>query len=168
MISTFGSGDRDLWFFYLEALGFDGPQSGSVLGRESIVTRKWGEEAFKGYTEAHGPLASEMKDKILGFLKIKTLADLETAFAPYLNEKLSARLAVWRKVLAGLAAMNLADFVTVDLGVVRGLAYYTGFVFEAFDRKATCARWPEAAVTTISSRNWVARTCRRSDLRSAT
>ena len=33
------------------------------------------------------------------------------------------------------AAMGLAEFITVDLGVVRGLAYYTGFVFEAFDRK---------------------------------
>ena len=31
--------------------------------------------------------------------------------------------------------MGLGDFVQVDLGVVRGLAYYTGFVFEAFDRK---------------------------------
>jgi histidyl-tRNA synthetase len=31
--------------------------------------------------------------------------------------------------------MGLSDFVQVDLGVVRGLAYYTGFVFEAFDRK---------------------------------
>ena len=31
--------------------------------------------------------------------------------------------------------MGLAKFVAVDLGVVRGLAYYTGFVFEAFDRK---------------------------------
>ena len=31
--------------------------------------------------------------------------------------------------------MGLKDFVQVDLSVVRGLAYYTGFVFEAFDRK---------------------------------
>jgi histidyl-tRNA synthetase len=31
--------------------------------------------------------------------------------------------------------MGLKEFVSVDLGVVRGLAYYTGFVFEAFDRK---------------------------------
>jgi histidyl-tRNA synthetase len=31
--------------------------------------------------------------------------------------------------------MGLGPFVSVDLGVVRGLAYYTGFVFEAFDRK---------------------------------
>jgi histidyl-tRNA synthetase len=31
--------------------------------------------------------------------------------------------------------MGLGEFVEVDFGVVRGLAYYTGFVFEAFDRK---------------------------------
>ena len=34
-----------------------------------------------------------------------------------------------------LAARGLADFVKVDYGVIRGLAYYTGIVFEAFDRK---------------------------------
>jgi len=37
-------------------------------------------------------------------------------------------------VLAGLRARGLADFVKIDLGIVRGLAYYTGVVFEAFDR----------------------------------
>jgi histidyl-tRNA synthetase len=51
------------------------------------------------------------------------------------GEKLAARLADWRTVLAGIDAMGIGDFVSVDLGVVRGLAYYTGFVFEAFDRK---------------------------------
>src|SRR5438552_5590897 len=38
-------------------------------------------------------------------------------------------------VLDSLAARGLADFVKVDYGVIRGLAYYTGIVFEAFDRK---------------------------------
>ena len=31
--------------------------------------------------------------------------------------------------------MHLTRFVAVDLGVVRDLAYYTGFVYEAYDRK---------------------------------
>ncbi|HEY4271231.1 MAG TPA: histidine--tRNA ligase [Candidatus Udaeobacter sp.] len=35
---------------------------------------------------------------------------------------------------AGLRARGLADFVAIDVGIVRGLAYYTGIVFEAFDR----------------------------------
>src|SRR4051812_111602 len=126
--------DRDLWFFYLEALGFSEAQARSAV---TAIDRyeKAGDDAFKVYTEAHGPLEAERKAKILAFLKIKSLADLEIALAPFKSDKLTARLADWRKVLAGVAAMGLADFVTVDLGVVRGLAYYTGFVFEAFDRQ---------------------------------
>ena len=38
-------------------------------------------------------------------------------------------------VLDNLAARGLREFVKVDYGVIRGLAYYTGVVFEAFDRK---------------------------------
>jgi histidyl-tRNA synthetase len=38
------------------------------------------------------------------------------------------------RVLDGLRARGLSEFVKIDLGIVRGLAYYTGIVFEAFDR----------------------------------
>ena len=37
-------------------------------------------------------------------------------------------------IVAGLRQRGLAEFVKVDLRIVRGLAYYTGVVFEAFDR----------------------------------
>ncbi len=38
-------------------------------------------------------------------------------------------------ILTNLAARGLREFVNVDYQVIRGLAYYTGTVFEAFDRK---------------------------------
>lgn len=38
-----------------------------------------------------------------------------------------------REILADLTARGVAPFVEVDLGIVRGLAYYTGPVFEIFD-----------------------------------
>jgi histidyl-tRNA synthetase len=38
-------------------------------------------------------------------------------------------------ILGNLAARGMGDFVRVDYRVIRGLAYYTGVVFEAFDRK---------------------------------
>ncbi|HEX6644558.1 MAG TPA: histidine--tRNA ligase [Gemmatimonadales bacterium] len=38
-----------------------------------------------------------------------------------------------RRTLEALGHMGLADFVDVDLTIVRGLAYYTGTVFELFD-----------------------------------
>jgi len=37
-------------------------------------------------------------------------------------------------VVNGLKAMGLEEYVQVDFRIVRGLAYYTGIVFEAFDR----------------------------------
>ena len=38
-------------------------------------------------------------------------------------------------ILDNLAARGLQDFVQIDYHIIRGLAYYTGVVFEAFDRK---------------------------------
>ena len=38
-------------------------------------------------------------------------------------------------ILKNLAARGLGAFVKIDYHVIRGLAYYTGVVFEAFDRK---------------------------------
>src|SRR5437879_6540618 len=40
-----------------------------------------------------------------------------------------------RDCRARLEAMGLGDFVQVDFRIVRGLAYYTGIVFELFDAK---------------------------------
>ena len=37
--------------------------------------------------------------------------------------------------IRALQAMGLGEFVTVDLTIVRGLAYYTGIVWELFDAK---------------------------------
>jgi histidyl-tRNA synthetase len=126
--------DRTLWLHYLTSLGLDETQSKSVLGAVDKY-EKIGDDAFKAYSEAHGLLADTTKSKILAFLKIKSLSALEEVLAPLGGEALAARLADWRKLIGGLAAMGLGEFVEVDFGVVRGLAYYTGFVFEAFDRK---------------------------------
>ena len=42
-----------------------------------------------------------------------------------------------RRIVDALGAMGLGDFVEVDLSIVRGLAYYTGTVFELFDAGRT-------------------------------
>src|SRR5262249_2833425 len=55
----------------------------------------------------------------------------EPVFATLKSGGKSAKL---EQLIEGLRARGLADFVAVDVGIVRGLAYYTGIVFEAFDR----------------------------------
>lgn len=128
--------DRNLWFYYLQALGFD---EARVRGILSAIDKyeKLGDDAFKAYADTFGPLEPALKEKILSFLQVKSLAALDTAIGQIGGDagRLGARLADWKKLLGALDAMGLTRFVEVDLGVVRGLAYYTGFVFEAFDRK---------------------------------
>ena len=126
--------DRNLWFYFLEALGFDDTRSRSLL---TAVDRyeKLGDDAFKEDAAQFGPLDEERRARILAFLAIRSLPALEAAVASLASARIAARLEDWRRLLGNLEAMGLSRFVEVDLGVVRGLAYYTGFVFEAFDRK---------------------------------
>jgi len=49
------------------------------------------------------------------------------------NAQIEARLEQWNALHDALALQGIDDFIQVDLGIVRGLAYYTGFVFEAFE-----------------------------------
>jgi len=71
--------------------------------------------------------------------KGKAKAEAVMAFAAGLDDPqdLLARPAAapLRECLDHLRAMGLAEFVDVDLRIVRGLAYYTGIVFELFDAK---------------------------------
>src|SRR5471032_3110049 len=126
--------DRTIWLQFLASLGLDEARSAAMLGAVDKFERN-GDDAFKPYEAAFGPIARGTKERVLGFLAIRTFEDLEKALAGDSLAAADARLADWRKLLGGLGAMGLGEYVRVDLGVVRGLAYYTGFVFEAFDRK---------------------------------
>jgi histidyl-tRNA synthetase len=75
--------------------------------------------------ERAAPEESEKKLAALGF----SLAAVNTFIE---SGKPTAEL---ESILQNLAARGLRDFVKIDYRVIRGLAYYTGVVFEAFDRK---------------------------------
>jgi histidyl-tRNA synthetase len=81
-------------------------------------------------------LESAVVDRIEEAMGCKSLDELE-AFAS--NQKLSGHkeaLANLREVERALALLGAGDWCRFDPGIVRGLAYYTGPVFEIFDRKA--------------------------------
>jgi histidyl-tRNA synthetase len=75
--------------------------------------------------EREDPAQSEAKLQALGF----SLADVRQFIAA------AEPTPELQSVLDNLAARGLGAFVQVDYNVIRGLAYYTGIVFEAFDRK---------------------------------
>ncbi|MEY4386159.1 MAG: hypothetical protein RLY20_1442 [Verrucomicrobiota bacterium] len=75
--------------------------------------------------EREDPAKSDEKLKALGF----SLEELNRFIAA------GEPTAELKTILDNLGARGLGDFVKVDYHVIRGLAYYTGPVFEAFDRK---------------------------------
>jgi len=75
--------------------------------------------------ERTSPQESEKKLAALGF----TLAEVTTFIES------GAPTTELQHILDNLAARGLNHFVKVDYHVIRGLAYYTGVVFEAFDAR---------------------------------
>jgi histidyl-tRNA synthetase len=92
------------------------------LGEKDVPAEGWDE-----FLQAIDKFGREPREKTA-----EKLGDLaEPVFATLKSGGKSQRLS---KLLDALRGRGLADFVTIDIGIVRGLAYYTGIVFEVFDR----------------------------------
>ncbi len=88
----------------------------------SVPAERWGD-----LLQVIDKSAREPREKTAE--KLGDVADL--VFATLKGGGKSAKL---ERLVAGLRVRGLGDFVEIDVGIVRGLAYYTGIVFEAFDR----------------------------------
>jgi histidyl-tRNA synthetase len=107
---------RNAWQEFYQEMSSEG-EIGSTHEYEFFqVIDKW---------ERTTPEESEEKLSTLGFSYSHVYTFIE-------NGKITAEL---QTILDNLAARGLRDFVKVDYKVIRGLAYYTGVVFEAFDKK---------------------------------
>jgi histidyl-tRNA synthetase len=84
-------------------------------------------ERWEDLLQAIDKSAREPREKTAE--KLGDLAD--PVFATLKSGGKSAKL---EQLAEGLRTRGLADFVAIDVGIVRGLAYYTGIVFEVFDR----------------------------------
>ncbi len=135
-------GDRTLWVLFLENAGVKDELIMPVLSVVDKIERvspeaflEMLEEALAGSQIDAGVLA----DKIRAFIPLKDLDSFGAAFEGGMipQDRIEGRLTQWRELFASLKDMGVADFVKPDLGIVRGLAYYTGFVFEAFQTVGT-------------------------------
>src|SRR5204863_6458718 len=100
--------DREFWTNFLREKGVPADCCGEFLQ----AIDKFGREPREKTAEKLGNLA-------------------DAVFATLKSGGKSAKL---EALVDGLRARGLADFVEIDVGIVRGLAYYTGIVFEVFDR----------------------------------
>ncbi len=125
--------DRQLWFFFLEALGYEAevPQILSIIDKKE---KEDPAESLASLKKLLGEKAGSLWAQIDDLCRARDLEALRAALGEALkNPSLAQRLSDWEGLLAHLEAMGVLNFVQIDLSVVRGLAYYTGFVFEAFE-----------------------------------
>lgn len=126
--------DRTLWFRVLASLGVPEALAPQVLAAVDKLERATDAELVAMIRES---LAGADADpaRILAEARrlaaVRSFPELEAALGA--DAGVQARLAEWRELLGLLGHLGVSDLVRVDLGIVRGLAYYTGFVFEAFD-----------------------------------
>jgi len=126
--------DRDLWLSFLAGLGVTGDAAAAVLGVIDKMERQEPAETRRLLAPALGEQVDRFLAAVEDMRRIRSLDELEAWVSLQESEPLAARLGDWRELFAILDAMGLGGFCRVDLGIVRGLAYYTGFVFEAFER----------------------------------
>src|SRR5439155_225611 len=96
------------------------------LGRED-------DEHIRERLREHAGLGPHTIDNIFAIFRHETFASLVEDYARL--DGVTEELSRLQQFLDCMRDMGLADYVAFDASVVRGLAYYTGTVFEIFDRK---------------------------------
>lgn len=115
----------------LKAQGFELDQLDKVyalLDKRAKVSQ----EAFAELAAEQIPDAN-LRDKLMDIQAVESLADVKTLAT---SDPARAALAELQQLFDYLNLMGIADFCEFDVKIVRGLAYYTGPVFEIFDRSA--------------------------------
>jgi histidyl-tRNA synthetase len=123
--------DRRLLTALLTGLGLDPTQS-AVVYQVLDKLQRVPEAASVERLEQAG-IPRNAIDRILGLARVRRWDALAGA-AGELGGALEAGTPLERTI-AALDAMGLGEYLDLDLGVVRGLAYYTGTVFELFDAR---------------------------------
>ena len=115
------------------------------LTAEDFVMRLSSRQAWQGFFSARCPDPAKGYEFYQAIDKLErdpeVVSQTKLAALGFKLEEVRAFIAAseptpeLQAVLQNLAARGLSDFVKIDYNVIRGLAYYTGIVFEAFDRK---------------------------------
>jgi histidyl-tRNA synthetase len=122
--------DRRLLGGVLESLGIRGDQ----VPLAYQVLDKLGRSEYAGRRQAllDSGVPAPVLEQLESVRDARSLLDLEARFGGAIEG-----VPGFRATLDALEAMGLAEFVEIDFTIVRGLAYYTGTVFELFDAGRT-------------------------------
>jgi len=130
--------DRELWLAFLEMESIAPTQHLSILGVVDKIERVPETKTLEQLRELVGDRAEALLDRIRALCGIYHFEDLREFFSRKESggehsDNLESRLLRLEDLFARVDAYGFGSWLRLDLGIVRGLAYYTGVVFEAFE-----------------------------------
>jgi histidyl-tRNA synthetase len=78
-------------------------------------------------------VGGEMANRIIAFMQSQTVTSIENIIKSEPGSELEAAIKELENCAGWLNKMGVSDYCIFDPGIVRGLAYYTGIVFEVHD-----------------------------------
>lgn len=126
--------DRNLLNAYLQAVGVTAEAAGEAYAVIDKLDRQ--PEAVSAERLAKLQLSRATIDAVLRIPQV-TFAELADILAagPHASPRAMDDVSLFERYLRYLDALGVGDYCRFDLSIVRGLAYYTGIVFELFDRR---------------------------------
>ena len=123
--------DRRLLNALLAAVGVPEIGQGAVYAAIDKIEREPRTRTEQKLREAG--IGDEERARLLGVIEARDLDSLSSTFGG--DAGVDEALARFERYHSHLQALGVADWVRFDLSIVRGLAYYTGIVFELFDAR---------------------------------
>jgi histidyl-tRNA synthetase len=74
------------------------------------------------------------RDKIIELMSVKSVERIKKSFN--LSKPAEESVEELNRLFELLSVMEVSDYCVFDIGIVRGLAYYTGIVYEIYDRSS--------------------------------
>lgn len=126
--------DRKIWTLWIEAWG-----AGKDLQAILEILDKWERTTVDVKLSSLSSILKERAEEFLNAVEelrsCKTVEAIKNSFSKISSsEEIDSRLIELEELLKELEFLGCSKSVEIDLGIVRGLAYYTGFVFEVFTR----------------------------------
>ncbi|HKW12266.1 MAG TPA: histidine--tRNA ligase [Gemmatimonadaceae bacterium] len=123
--------DRRLLRALLERLGVGEEQLPSVFAVIDKIERQ-PREISSEKLAALG-LSNESREALFAMMEGVTLDALRAQYGD--TPSIAERIADLERYYTYLQGLGVAEYIQLDLSIVRGLAYYTGIVFELFDAR---------------------------------
>ena len=124
--------DRSTWVSLLNGLGVSVQARPAVLNAIDKSGRRKPEQTMELLNEAVPDQGESLWQEIQNIKKIDSL-DTLTERLRTLGSEADDIIKQWKEMLSFLSAHGAEEYISIDLSIVRGLAYYTGFVYEAFE-----------------------------------